>query len=344
MAIYTNISRWKKQIHLHTLGTRDKFIVISPNDSKYYFKSSINKGTQNYIYEFWSEIIASEIGDLLGFDVIPYSIASFGSTIGCMSKSIIDENNEEHHPGYQFIYPVFPDFATNFKKTHSFQKIIKSLQKADLLDFSPKVIDMIIFDSIIGNSDRHSENWAVVVRTDKIFQELHESLLFYNKSNIFYKLISNLYFIFKLQITYKSLKKEIKKKQFRFSPLFDNGSSLGRHLTEERVNVLSSDDNEMLKFTKKRKPDIRWNELNLNHQSLIEKIKEDPLNPTHNDIVLSVLRRIESKYNYDKLANIVNSIDENLPFKFKEYKIPQKRKDFIIKFVDLRIKQILELL
>lgn len=87
MAKYIDISNWKTQVHVHTGGTRDKFIAISPDDDKkYYFKTSINKGFKNYKYEFWSEVIASELGRSLGFNVLIYDVASFNDKIGCLSK------------------------------------------------------------------------------------------------------------------------------------------------------------------------------------------------------------------------------------------------------------------
>lgn len=89
MVKYIDISNWKKQIHVHTGGTRDKFIAISPeDDKKYYFKTSINRGLKNYKYEFWSEIIASELGDLLEFNLLHFDVASSDNRIGCLSKSI----------------------------------------------------------------------------------------------------------------------------------------------------------------------------------------------------------------------------------------------------------------
>lgn len=95
MAKYIDISNWKTQVHVHTGGTRDKFIAISPDDDKkYYFKTSINKGFKNYKYEFWSEVIASELGRSLGFNVLIYDVASFKDKIGCLSKSIIEEDKK----------------------------------------------------------------------------------------------------------------------------------------------------------------------------------------------------------------------------------------------------------
>jgi hypothetical protein len=73
MAKLYNISAWSEQSWWNTGGTRDKKIYLSPEDGElYYFKQSFKKGKRDYTYEFWSEIIASEVGEHLGFDILPH--------------------------------------------------------------------------------------------------------------------------------------------------------------------------------------------------------------------------------------------------------------------------------
>jgi hypothetical protein len=61
---------WVKQPDVNTTGTRDKGVYIAPNLHSYYFKTSINQNKRNYPYEFWSEIIASQLGK--GIDSSPF--------------------------------------------------------------------------------------------------------------------------------------------------------------------------------------------------------------------------------------------------------------------------------
>jgi hypothetical protein len=87
MARLYNISEWNEQSWWNTGGTRNKKIYLNPEDGAlYYFKQSLKKGPREYKYEFWSEIIASEVGKLLGFDILPYHIAIRGIMVGCISK------------------------------------------------------------------------------------------------------------------------------------------------------------------------------------------------------------------------------------------------------------------
>jgi hypothetical protein len=62
-----NISHWNSLPWFSTGGTRAKKYLHNPEDNKtYYFKKSIDK----YPFEFWSEIIAYELGKQIGLNVL----------------------------------------------------------------------------------------------------------------------------------------------------------------------------------------------------------------------------------------------------------------------------------
>ncbi|MES2781096.1 MAG: hypothetical protein V4651_14480, partial [Bacteroidota bacterium] len=91
-----DISNWSIKEWIQTIGTRDKFFVENPADGKqYYFKESIQK----YPSEFWSEIIASKFGRMLGFDLLDYNIAISHNLVGCICESMIDQTHEELEHG-----------------------------------------------------------------------------------------------------------------------------------------------------------------------------------------------------------------------------------------------------
>ena len=338
MAKYLDISNWKRQIHLHTGGTRDKFITISPNGDKYYFKTSMKRENRDYKYEFWSEIIASEVGISLGFNVLRYDVASFDSTIGCISKSIIDEDKEEHHEGYRYIVQKHPDFSVEFKKKHSLQYIFDSLENVHLGHLKTDVIKMIIFDAIIGNTDRHSENWALVINKGSDYQEIERVILDYQRRSIFSKILLTIFVFINSRTTIRSINKRFQRLRSSFSPIYDSGSSLGRELSAERISIILDDDQKMEQYIKKGLSDIRWNDKQLNHLELLKVIKLD-----YRSIFDGIIQEVKQKYVEQKIVNIVNHIDDDVPPLFSAYKIPEKRKRSIIEYIKIRILKIIEI-
>lgn len=337
MADYIDISNWKRQIHLHTGGTRDKFITMSPSGDKYYFKTSMKREYRDYKYEFWSEIIAYEVGNMLGFNILRYDIASFDDTIGCISKSIIDEDKEEHHEGYRYIVQKYPEFAINFKKKHSLQYIIDSLENVHLKHLTPDVIKMIVFDAIIGNTDRHSENWALVINKQPDFQEIENAIASYNKKSVFAKIVLSIFLLFNSGTTIRAINRKFQRLRTSFSPIYDSGSSLGRELSVNKLEDLINDGEKMGQYINKGLSDIRWEDHKMNHIELLKTIHLD-----YGDILNAIIQDVKRRYSKQSLSEIVNRIDEKVPPRFSGYKIPSQRKRFLIQYIDLRVSKIIE--
>ena len=85
---------WTHLQWVNTGGTRAKKFLQNPDGDYFYFKRSQLKPGKDYTYEFWNEIIVSEIGQLLGFNMLEYHLAIYNDVAGCISKSMIAENEE----------------------------------------------------------------------------------------------------------------------------------------------------------------------------------------------------------------------------------------------------------
>ncbi|KAA6341259.1 hypothetical protein EZS27_010915 [termite gut metagenome] len=119
MADFYDTSGWNEKLSLQTKGVRNKCIITNPkNDCDYYFKTSIKKGEKDYKSEFWSEIIASKIGKILGFNILKYDIALHNEEIGCISKSMIN-NGECLIEGISLLTGYDNTYKPDSKKSYS---------------------------------------------------------------------------------------------------------------------------------------------------------------------------------------------------------------------------------
>lgn len=179
MALFFDVSKWEEQRHYSTSGTRSKCVVQDPKTGEnYFFKTSLIQQGKIYSTEFWSEIIAAEVGCWLGFNVLPYHIAKTKVKIGCISKSITSEKDRLIEgvallKGYDKTYN--PEDKTSYKK-YTFEFVKQAITRFGLKRYLPDFIKMLVFDAIIGNSDRHQENWAFVETPSSIdFSPIYDS-------------------------------------------------------------------------------------------------------------------------------------------------------------------------
>ena len=261
-----DISSWERLI-FNTEGTRDKLIVQSPEDGKvYYFQTSLKRARREYPLEFWSEVIAYRTAHLLGFDALRYDVA-YSKTdnaswlVGCISPSMI-KDGFYLHSGYNLICDYRPDFGENknYKKGHTLPLIISVLKHHGLLGCKHRFIECLVLDAIIGNTDRHSENWAMLSLS--IYQEYKKSekeLYHYIKNSLVWRVLTNLYCLLRHKKTIKGMRKEATSKAMCLAPIYDSGSSLGREYTDlELQEMLEEKGREKFtRFIEKGYPDIQ---------------------------------------------------------------------------------------
>lgn len=314
MVNYYDISQWEEHLYYGTGGTRDKTVVENPDDGcLYYFKTSLKKKVIDYKYEFWSEIIASEIGDSLEFDILHYDVAWRNDRLGCLSKSMIDPLKEELQEGYKWLTGFDSEYDIKDKDAYTFQIIERLLTtRFKQENFIRNLIEIIVFDSIIGNEDRHQENWSIIV-TNRLVE----------KSTLFRR------------------KGVVTETSYSFAPIYDSGSSMGRELTDTKVSQMLKDNVQLEAYVKRGQSEIHWANENgkQKHLDLIKKIADFGY---ENDI-RQIIESIREKYDAQVIASIINGIDDCLPQEHSLLRIPQIRKDFLIKLVSLRFDKLLEL-
>jgi HipA-like C-terminal domain len=187
------------------LGSKPKFWVTLA-DGRWLFKAARpNTG------EDWAEKVAAELAKILDVDAAEVELATYVSQRGCISKNFIQRDR-----GEALIHgnEVLAAIVSGYDKTkimkqsdHTVDNIIKSLTNF-LPDGSSaaslkQLAEFMVFDALIGNTDRHHENWGMRLR------------LMYAKDSY----------------------------PFSVAPSYDHASALGRECLNERCEKILRENN-----------------------------------------------------------------------------------------------------
>lgn len=180
-----DISRWTPDTDFSTYpeGTRAKKAVICPESIEYSFlipnhRYLFKKSNERYPEQFWVEIIAYIVGCKMGIKV-PSAFVSYDSKYGKCGALIEWFYGYPEEPrltrflkGGDFMTRMIPNYDREKGTQHNFGHVEKIsrvfIQQGYLsgkwLDYWCKVF---VFDAIIGNTDRHQDNWGFIVYGDK---------------------------------------------------------------------------------------------------------------------------------------------------------------------------------
>lgn len=311
-----DISQWPSGNQRYVpIGKRIKKVVLHPQTfDLYYFKEPKEK----YPWEFWNEIIAYNIGVELGFNVLKYQPAILDGVGGCLSKSMTEDFTQELIHGQQLLLRVYPEFETKKGTDHTFQLVesfFKSMNEEEHKLIIHDFIEMLVFDAIIGNRDRHQQNWAII-REVKI------------------KIRTAKYFSIKNRTDLPIITRSV-----RFSPLFDNGNCLAYNIIEENLHDFLDDKNKLEKylFGEKAVSHLKWYGSPMQHIELLGHISK-----TYPEVVLKSIKRVDSIFNENIINDIVLNIDNDTIFVNEIYSLSPNRKKLISKLITTRIKRLLQ--
>ena len=189
-------------------GRSEKIWLISPTGEYGLFKYPKNKpGSDETTTEHISEHLAHQLGKILGVETARVDLGIRDGRLGSMSY-LVSHEGEMLIEGVNFITKKHPSFDADTLFDSESGKYYCIDHFVEMGRVFPKKdwIEMMLFDYVIGNSDRHQSNWAIlgrVIRDDKN----------------------------------KRIELKIRK-----SPLYDNGSSLCSYVYSDSIDRFFSTD------------------------------------------------------------------------------------------------------
>lgn len=146
--------------------------LLSGKSRKEYLKDSISGKSGIFKYpktlkttEHVSERLAYDIARIIGVRCAITDIGTFREEMGSLSYLIAEhlENGTSSITKKYSSYDKEKHFDSNTKEYYSIHMIENSLNEFDnCVELLDSFYKMLLFDFLIGNSDRHSDNWGLV--------------------------------------------------------------------------------------------------------------------------------------------------------------------------------------
>jgi len=147
------------------MGSKRKFWYRESNDqTQWLFKYPQPKTGQH-----WSEKIAAEVAHKMGIPRARVEFARFQGIYGSATESFVRDGLELYHgnqvlAGWVLGYDPQKDFM---QKDHTFDNISLALDRtfknpSGALKAKQQLNDYLVLDALVGNTDRHHENWGIL--------------------------------------------------------------------------------------------------------------------------------------------------------------------------------------
>ena len=149
------------------MGTKAKFWFRIPSSSTEWLFKSPRENTG----EHWAEKITASVADVLDIPHATVYLAKFQDQRGSASRSFVPDDHELWH-GNQIMEWTVAEYDPNIRygqSDHSFDNIWMSFERVfkepDAVRRSRKEFaGYMVLDAVIGNTDRHHENWGLLRR------------------------------------------------------------------------------------------------------------------------------------------------------------------------------------
>lgn len=159
----------------YPVGARPKMAFFPPSQElsdinrrrRYLLKGS----DKRYPDQFWAEIVAYHIGCLLDVVVPPAFIAHYApyNFCGACIEWFYTDGESNYVAAGDFLLKIIPDYNRKTGEQHNvadIYRVCKILHRVNLVedDWRIRWAETFVYDALIGNTDRHQDNWGIVIQ------------------------------------------------------------------------------------------------------------------------------------------------------------------------------------
>lgn len=153
-------------------GSRAKLTLICNSDNQHFI---FKLPKEHREHQIWSELLASFIaGDLLGWEVQHVALGVRNGKPGNLLRYIYQPDvPEQFIEGWQLCKEVDPEFDVDKGQHHTFPLILQThtdvialrygIERSNFMEFWSRALAL---DTLISNTDRHAENWAIITSSE----------------------------------------------------------------------------------------------------------------------------------------------------------------------------------
>ncbi len=155
-------------------GARVKALLLCPESQSFKFLRAnhrylFKQSSHNYPEQYWMEIFAYYLGMAMRVPVPPAFVAynSSNGKTAALIEWFLFSNTEESISGGDFCTRYIPNYDRKKGTQHNFQSVIKIFSDLESennvnLNWIEYWAKTFVFDALIGNTDRHQDNWCVI--------------------------------------------------------------------------------------------------------------------------------------------------------------------------------------
>lgn len=211
---------------LYPKGARDKDRYVSPapppliKQIKGHWPYLFKRAFARYPWQFWVEIIAYRLSEIIGINVPPAFLGRVDPVgdandarpaYGALIEWFYNPGRDRYIEGVDIMQDSIPEFDRKKGTQHNLTDILEHKIFRSIPNIYQYWAEVLTFDTLIGNVDRHQENWGVIRTPHQIQITVKNATLTKGSARVSFKLMT------------------------RCSPAFDNGTALGHEILESKI-------------------------------------------------------------------------------------------------------------